>query len=109
MTARLDTLEGVTSTVQMNAPSEMHPPDEVPSSPSSQINQCMEQLGDRIDTLNNAVTNLQQTNGMDKPTKESHVTRSRRSKLMQSTRRHSKSSSSPSVSESSDSKYSSSD
>jgi uncharacterized coiled-coil protein SlyX len=68
--ARLETLEGVTPTVQMTAPSEMHPPDEAPSPQRCQMNQCMEQLGDRINTLTNAVTSLQQKTGADKPKKE---------------------------------------
>jgi hypothetical protein len=107
MTARLDTLEGIMPTVQMNAHSEMHHPYEVTS--SSQKNQCKEQLGDRIDTLTNAATNLQQKNGTDKPTKGRHVKGSRQSKLKQSTRRYNKSSSSSSASKSSYSKHSCSD
>jgi phage-related minor tail protein len=109
MTARLDTLEGITPTVQMNAHSEMHPPYEATSSPHIQTNQCKEQLGDRIDTLTNAATNIQQKNGTDKPTKGRHLTGSRQSKLKQSTRRYNKSSSSSSASKSSDSKHSCSD
>jgi hypothetical protein len=109
LTARLDTLEGGAPTVQMTAPSEMHSHDKAPSSPRSQMNQFMEQLGDRIDTLTNAVTTLQQKTGTDKPTKESNNTRSRRSKPKPSSRRYNKSSSSSSASESSDSKHSSSD
>jgi hypothetical protein len=109
LTTRLDTLEGVTPTVQITAPSGMHSRDKAPSSPRSQMNQCMEQLGDRIDTLTNAVTSLQQKTGTDKPTKESNDTRSLRSKPKPSSRRYNKSSSSSSAPESSDSKHSSSD
>jgi hypothetical protein len=100
MTARLDNLEGVTQTIPIYDPSEMHSRDKAPFSPRSQMNQCMEKLGDRIDTLTNAVTNLQQKTGTDKPTKESNDTRSRRSKPKPSSTLYNKSSSSSSASES---------
>jgi hypothetical protein len=69
----------------------------------------MDQLGDRIDTLTNAVTNLQQKTGTDNPTKECNDTRSILSKPKPSSPLYNKSSSSSSASESSDSKHSSSD
>jgi hypothetical protein len=99
----------MTPTIQINSSSEMHPPDEAPTSPRSQMNQCLGQLGDRINTLTNDVTNIQEKNGTDKSTNDKNVTRSRRSKSKHSTRRYNKSSSSSSTSESLDSMHSSSD